>query len=173
MVANQAIIVGSKVCFTIGTSRHRGVVVDDRGPIGANNIRIFKIRIPNDPYDDEIIEMPWDEIELAGDETKAAIPNEAVVEFLKSGGLRSILMLNMSDGKNQPRAWLRTDSLDNVIHTLIEERGRIGGSTIPYRAMRADRVFLPELDAVLKFLRSFGLSQDAAEDIVKSVGTSE
>ena len=171
MVANQTITIGTNVCFTIGTTSRCGTVVDDRGPIGFNNTRIFKIKIPNDPYDDMYVELPEDELEFSQADLDSALPETAVINYLKNGGLLSILALNISDGKNHPKVWLRQDSLGNAIYTLIEERGEIGGSTVPYRALHDNKIFLPKLKDVLEFVRSFDLSLPKAKDVTTTIGT--
>ncbi len=171
MVVQNTISVGDNVCFTLGTTPIQGVVIDDRGPIGANRVRIFRVRIPNDPYDDEIFEMPEDELALA-DTSVEPIPHEKIVSYLENGGLVQILRSNMTGGKNQPRVWLSRDSLGNAIHTFIADRGRVGGATIPFSALRENRIFKPNLNDVLTFLSTFGLSQSDAEHVARTVGTS-
>ena len=39
-------------------------MVDDRGPIGANRVHIFSISIPNDSDENDVVEMPEDELAL-------------------------------------------------------------------------------------------------------------
>jgi hypothetical protein len=158
------------VCFTLGTTPVHGVVIDDRGPIGANRVRIFRVRVPNDPYDEDVIEMPEDELALEKKSIES-IPNDDVVNYLEHGGLIQILKANRSGGKNQPRVWLGRDSLGNVVHTFIAERGSVGGETIPFLALHDNRVFTPKRDEVLTFLSTFGLSKHDAKQVVKAVGT--
>ncbi len=170
MVAQETISVGDNVCFTLGTTPIRGVVVDDRGPIGANSVRIFRVRIPNDPYDEDVIEMPEDELALAIKDVES-ISESSIVNYLEHGGLVQILKANMSGGKNQPSVWLGRDSLGNVVHTFIAERGRVGGATIPFFALHDNRIFAPKLKEVLAFLSTFGLSKRDAKQVVETVGT--
>lgn len=161
---------GDTVWFTLGTTPIHGVVIDDRGPIGANRVRIFRIRVPNDPYDEDVFEMPEDELVLE-DKSIESIPVADIVSYLKHGGLLQILKANMSGGRNQPRLWLAHDSLGHVVHTFIAERGKVGGATIPFSALHDNRVFEPKLGEVLTFLSTFGLSQRDAQEVVAAVGT--
>lgn len=170
MVAQKIISVGDNVCFTLGTTPIQGVVIDDRGPIGANSVRIFRVRIPHDPYDDDIIEMPEDELALAMKNVES-IPGASIVGYLEHGGLVQILKSNMSGGKNQPCVWLRRDSLGNVVHTFIAERGSVGGAAIPFFALHDNRIFTPKLKEVLTFLSTFGLSKGDAKRVADAIGT--
>ena len=169
MVTQQTISVGDSVQFTLGTSPVCGVVIDDRGAIGANGVRIFRVRIPNDPYDDDIFEMPEDEL-VRANESVELIPKAKIVDYLENDGLVQILKKNMPGEKTQPRVWLRRDSLGNVIHTFKEERGSIGGATVPSFALHENRVFEPKLREVLTFLKTFSLSEHDAKKVVKAVG---
>ena len=170
MVARNSISVGDHVRFTLGTTPIEGVVIDDRGPIGANRIRIFSVRIPNDPYDEDVIEMPEDELALASNSI-GSIPKESIVRYLEDGGLIQILQSNKSGGTAHARVWLGRDSLGNVVHTFIAERGIVGGAAVPFFAIHDNRIFTSKLDEVLSFLSTFGLSTQDAKQVVEEVGT--
>jgi len=170
LVAQKTISVGDNVRFTFGTTPVHGIVIDDRGPIGANRVRIFRIRVPNDPYDEDVIEMPEDELALEDNITES-ISEGDVVNYLEHGGLVQILKANMSGGRNQPRVWLGRDSLGNVVHTFTSERGSVGGATIPFFVLHDNRVFEPKLQEVLSFLTTFGLSETDAKHVAMAVGT--
>lgn len=169
MVAEKSIAIGDRVRFKFGTSQAHGIVMEDRGPIGVNKARILRIAVPNDPFDDEFIEMPEDQLALF-DEQADQIPNDDIVDYLRHGGLLRILRSNMLGGKNQPRVWLTRDSLGNVVHTFAPERGLIGGGTVPFLVLHDDRIFGPKRGEVVDFLRTFGLSKDDANTIVAGVG---
>jgi hypothetical protein len=77
----------------------------------------------------------------------------------------------MSGGKNQPRVWLTRDSLGNVVHTFVAERGILGGATVPPFALHDNRVFAPKRDEVLAYLATFGLSSEDARSVVDAIGT--
>ena len=47
----------------------------------------------------------------------------------------------------------------------------MGGSAIPFFALYGDKVFVPKKGEVIGFLRTFGLDQTEAEDVVAAVGT--
>lgn len=114
--------------------------------------------------------MPEDELALE-DNNIESISDGDIVNYLEHGGLVQILKANMSGGKNQPRVWLARDSLGNVVHTFIAERGSVGGATIPFFALHDNRVFTPKLDEVLSFLSTFGLSERDAKHVATAVGT--
>lgn len=151
----------------------QGVIVDDRGPIGAGKVRIFRIRVPNDPYDDDVFEMPEDEIEVVDQSVSQSgtIPPSDAMEYFERGGLLRILRAGMSGGKTQRCAWLCRDSLGNVTHTFSPDRGSVGGAVIPFLALYGNRVFTPKRRDVLRFLRAFGLSTHNAEHVLQIVGT--
>jgi hypothetical protein len=127
-----------------------------------------------DPDDPERLELSEDHLEPAGDDAEATKPLDKakVIKFLKTGGLLSILWSNIHGGKLQPRVWLCRNNLGNVTYTFYEERGLIGGQTVPAAAIRGERVFKPKRDQVLSFLKSFGLDDAEAESVLASVGTS-
>lgn len=170
MVAQQSLSVGDTVRFTLGTTPISGVVLDDRGPIGVNGIHIYRIRVANSPYEDEVFEMPEDEL-ILGPEQKPQIPSDAIINYLQQGGLLQILRSNLSGGKDQPRVWLSRDTLGNVVHTFLENHSNIGGATVPFYALHNNRIFTPKLDEVTKFLITFGLSERDAKRVTDVVGT--
>ena len=157
LVAQKTSSVGDNVCFTLVATSIHGVVIDDHGPIGANRVHLFTVRIPNDPYDDIIYELPEDELALAEINDKP-IRGASIMDYLKYSGLVQILQSNMSGGKNQPRVWLRRDNLGNVVHTFVAERGIVGGAPVPFSALRDNRIVAPKLKEVLTFLSTFDLS---------------
>lgn len=169
MVTQQTISVGDNVRFTLGTTPVHGIVIDDRGPIGANRVRIFRIRVPYDHYDENVVEMPEDALALEN-RNDEPISQREIMNYLEQGGLVQILKSNMGGGNSRPRVWLGRDSLRNVVHTFIEERGSIGGSTVPHSALRRNRILAPKLQEVLKLLSTFGLSERDANQVVAAVG---
>jgi hypothetical protein len=152
------------VCFTIGTTPVRGIVVEDRGQIGADRVRLFSIRLPSDAdqIGGEVIEMPDDEL----------IPVGEAVDYLKDGGLVAILKSNAGGGKNPPRVWLWRDKSGNVIHTFEVGLGVVGGCAAPPLALHEDRIFTPKVQEVTNFLQNFGLSEGDALSVVNAVGMS-
>lgn len=171
MVNQRSITVGDTVSFQLGTTLTQGVVVDDRGPIGVGNVHIFRVRIPNDPYDDDEIEMPEDELSLDIGIVDSISKSE-IVDYLEHGGLVQILKSNSSGGRTQPRVWLGQDSLGNVVHTFVPERGKVGGATVPFFALHNNRLFSPNVADISEFLLSFGLSKEDARQVIATVGTS-
>jgi len=169
MVAQKPISVGDSVSLTYGTTSIQGVVVDDRGPIGANSVRIFTIRIPNDPYDDEVFEMPEDELALTK-ESVEPIPVAEIIDYLGHGGLTQILKSNKHEDKNQLRVWLKRDSLGNVVHTFVAGRGSVGGAVVPTSSLQDNQISKGHLKNVLTFLSEFGLSKNEAKRVVDTAG---
>lgn len=165
--------VGDRVKVDFGPRKLTGVIVEDRGAIGARGRHLFKIDVPMDPFEPMTVEVSEDEIEAVRTDAGATamIDKGRIIEYLNSGGLVSILRANISGGKNQPRAWLCLDNLGNVTHTFIPERGVIGGHVVPFWAVHDDKVLLPKKDAILSFLQSFGLNLPEAETVVSEVGT--
>jgi hypothetical protein len=164
--------VGDRVRVGFGRRKLVGVIVEDRGAIGAQGRHLFQVNIPMDPFDPMTVELPEAEIEAVAAESEPdfEIENDKIIDYLKNGGLIAILRSNISGGKNQPRAWLCLDHLGNVTHTFISDRGIIGGQPVPFWAVHDDKVFRPERDSVLAFLRSFGLTRQEAEAVVSEVG---
>jgi hypothetical protein len=126
-----------------------------------------------DPFESTTFELPGDEIEPVDDlaESGAVMEKEKIETYLIYGGLVAILRSNLSGRRNQPRVWLRPDSLGNVTHTFEEERGVVGGEVVPFQAVHHDRVLAPKREEVVSFLESFGLDLRDAEKVVSIVGT--
>ena len=143
-------------------------MVDDRGPIGANGVHIYQIRVATPPYNDEVFEMPEDEIDVERDQD-VTISNDAIVKYLQHGGLLQILRANLSGGTHQPRVWLSRDTLGNVVHTFVS--GNIGGASVPLNALHNNHIFTPKLNEVVQFLAAFGLSDRDAKRVTQTVGT--
>jgi hypothetical protein len=165
--------VGDRVRVDFGRRKLTGVIVEDRGAIGAQGRHLFQVDIPMDPFDPMSVELPEDELEPVPPEMEATRPIERQqkINYLVNGGLISILRAGLSGGKNQPRVWLCRDQLGNVTHTFIPERGEVGGELVPFWAVQEDKVFTPKRDLVLSFLESFRLSRQDAEKVVSEVGT--
>ena len=148
-------------------------IVEDRGAIGVHGRHLYQVLVAMDPFEPASYEVPEDELEViegnAGADLSAK--KSESIDYLKKGGLISILRSNISGGRSQPRVWLTLDSLGNVTHSFIQERGLLGGASVPFRAVHEDRVFTPKKDEVLTFLQSFGLDRREAEDVLTSVGT--
>ena len=97
--------VGDWVTFQYGARRVFAQVIEDRGPLGVNRRRLYRIRLDQDLNDPIAFEMPEDDLE------KALPDKNAVIAYLKQGGLVRILQTNLQGGKNQPRVWLTLSPL--------------------------------------------------------------
>ena len=165
--------VGDRVRVDYGLHKVFAVVVEDRGPIGIHGRQLFQVEIPIDPFEPMRVERPEDEMELIPPEEDLDRPmdKQKIIDYLRYGGLVSMLWANFAGGTNQPRAWLCRDQLGNVTHTFNPDRGGVGGQIIPSWALREHKIFAPKLDSVLSFLQSFDLDRQEAEKVVSEVGT--
>lgn len=57
--------VGGRVTFNLGGRRFAGVIVEDRGPIGAGGRRLYVVRAQIDPTGETVFELPADELYAA------------------------------------------------------------------------------------------------------------
>jgi hypothetical protein len=158
--------VGDWVCFLYGTRKAFAQVIEDRGPLGYKGRHLYRISILNELAEPNLFEMPEEDLEPAAEPSRTA-----VIEFLKGGGLVSMLQANLVRGKEPPRAWLSYTSRGEITHTLVRERGVLGGAAIPYFALHEEKVFTGKKGEVLKFLEDFGLTPAEAEQVVAAVGT--
>ena len=166
--AQRRFQVGDWVRIPLGPRRVDALIVEDRGRIGAGGRRLLAVEVPSDPAEPMRFEVSESEAEPAD---RQAPEKGKIVRYLKQGGLLAILQSNTSGGRDQPRVWLRYDTLGNVTYTFIERHGQVGGERVPFLAIHGERIFRAKLDAVRHFLMSFGLSRSEADDVIKSVGT--
>lgn len=156
--------VGDWASFRYGSRRVWAQIVEDRGPIGVNRRRLYRVQIGDEQSEVVTFEVPEDELEsVEADRAK-------VIEYLKSGGLVNILRSNLGGGREQPKVWLAFDSHGNLTHTFVAERGFIGGSTVPFFALQGNQIFEPKAQEVVAFLSGFGLAPAEAEDVIRAVG---
>jgi hypothetical protein len=157
---------GDWVTFQYGVRPVFAQIIEDRGPLGANRRRLYRIRIDWEFNESTDFEMPEDEMEKA-------VPDTAtILRYLKRGGLVEILHTNLRGGKNQPRVWLTFDSGGGVFFTLDASRRCIGkGGAVPFWALHENKILLPKKEAVLDLLASFGLTREEAEEVIEAAGT--
>ena len=158
--------VGDWVSFDYGARRAFAQIIEDRGLLGADRRRLYRLRLKQGQSDQPPLEFEMPEDELTGVASKPAL-----LSYLKDGGLVALLNANRGGGKQQPRAWLTIADDGRIGHTFEASRGTIGGATIPFYAIEGGRIFLPKVDEVIGFLASFGLGFREAEEIIRSVGT--
>lgn len=160
---------GDWVTFQYGVRPVFAQIIEDRGPLGRERRRLYRIRLDqelNEPID---FEMPEDEME------RAVPDKDAILDYLKQGGLIEILRTNLQGGRNQPRLWLTYNARGELSYTFEAERGLIGrGDIVPFWALdlNSDKIRLERKSAVLDYLSGFGLTREEAENIVETVGTS-
>lgn len=162
--------VGRRVRFSLGNRQIEGTIAADRGPVGSRQRRIFTVHVAADPYDPVTVELPEDELTYVEEGPRPTPAKAEIIEFLKEGGLLSILRANLSGGPRQPHVWLCLDSHSNVTYTFAAKDGALGGGAVPFWALQDESIFTPKRDEVLNFVAGFGLSQAEAEDVVRSVG---
>jgi hypothetical protein len=157
--------VGDWVSFAYGPRRVWAQVIEDRGPLGVNRRRVYRVRLDQDGAEPLAFEMPEDYLERAG------LPDrESVLRYLKDGGLVALLRANLGGGE-APRAWLTYSPRGEVSHTFAPERGLLGGAAVPFFALHEGKVFVGKRQAVLDFLTTFGLTREEGEAVVRAVGT--
>ncbi len=161
---------GDRVRIPLGRGKALGVITEDHGALGAGGKHLFRVSVWMDPFEDGSYEVQEDELEKPVEDSPLAAAE--IISFLKNGGLISILRSNISGGRNQPRAWLRRDSLGSLTHTFQEERGLVGGETIPFWVCDGDRIEKDKRETVVEYLKkSFALTKRQAEEVVDAVGT--
>jgi hypothetical protein len=152
------------VSFPYGSRRVWAQIIEDRGSIGVKRRRLYRVRICDEQTEEVTFEVPEDELEpVESDRGK-------MIEYLKSGGLVSMLRSNLGGGRDQPKVWLSFDKYGNLTHTFVPERGFVGGSTVPFFALQGNQIFTPKANEVVDFLSGFGLSPAEAESVLQSVG---
>jgi len=148
-----------------------GQIVAERGPLGRDGEHLYDIRLPMDPDDPDVITLGADVLIRA--ERDSTDPGTSrIVDYLKQGGLVPILRANLGGSPTQPQVWFRLGNLGQVVHTFDPSRGVRGGWTVPFSALHGpDRIFAPKVDEVASFLRSFGLDEVQADEVIRAVGT--
>lgn len=160
--------VGESVSFEFGLRQVRGKIVEDRGPLGVKGRRIYGVQLDMDPLESMFFELPEDELQSTT-EADAPLKTGEIRDYLRNGGL--LWMLGAGSDGSSPPVWLRRNTLGNVTHTFVEERGMVGGGPIPPRAESGDKIFTPLRQKVIRFVRSFGLSEKDAISVVDAIGT--
>ena len=165
--------VGDRVRIPLGRRSILGVITEDRGAIGLRGRHLYQVLVSMDPFEDATFELPADEIEPMDEfaERGSVLRKEQIVNYLVNGGLIAILGSNLSGSRDQPRVWLRPDSVGNVTYTFEKERGVVGGGVVPSMAIHDDKIFSSKREEVLSFLQGFDLDRPDGERIVSSVGT--
>jgi len=168
---NGEIRVGDRVRVPYVRGTISGVVIEDLGPMSKSSRRLMRVEIPQDPDDPAVWSAFDDELELEPPSEPIPLDKAEVIEFLKVGGLISILKPAESGKKQQLCVWLCRDNLGGVTYTFNPDRGILGGAGIPYMMLHENtKVFAREVERVVAFLRHFDLTEEEARDVVKAVG---
>lgn len=157
---------GDWVSFRYGTKDLTAQVVEARGPLGVNGRHLYRVRSARDGDEADYFEMPEDELEFASPPDQ-----EAIIQYLKDGGLVAILRSNLGGGKKRPKVWLTYTPRAGVTHTFDADRGVVGGATVPFFALHEGKVFTGKEDEVSRFLETFGLSRKRIDEVLAAVGT--
>ena len=163
---NQEARLGDSVRLQLANREVRGVIVEDRGKIGFAGRQLFRVHVPMEPLEPLSLLLPADELEVIdASSIPAHLERDAIINYLKNGGLLLILLHPGS------RVWLCFDTLENVTHTFIPERGLIGGETVPWMTLfENNKIFEPKTEAVAKFIESFGLTPSQTNQVIAEVG---
>ncbi len=153
---------GEWVTFQYGVRPVFAQIIEDRGPIGADRRRLYRIRLDQDMNESISFEMPEDEME------KAVPEKAAILRYLKQGGLRELLRLNGGGPiQNQPKVWLTFDPHGRISCTFSAEQGLVGtGATPPFNGTWSPYRWRD----VETFLESFGLSREEVSDVMNASG---
>src|SRR5437868_13568733 len=104
--------VGDWVTLPYGGRPIFALIIEDRGPLGVNRRRLYRIRLDRDSTEPDTFELPEDKME------KAVPDKAAIMEYLKQGGLVDLLQTNLRDGEAPPRVWLTFTPRGPLTHTL-------------------------------------------------------
>ncbi len=154
------------VSFRYGVKDMIAQVVEERGPLGRNRRHLYRVCIARDGGEPDSFELPEDELQAVAKPDK-----DAVINYLKEGGLVAILRSNLGGGIDQPKVWLTYTPRGRLTHTFVPQRGMVGGAIVPFFALHEDRVFVGKKEDVANFLASFGLNRAEAELVIAAVGT--
>ena len=164
--------VGERVQFGYRGRPVWGTIMEDRGPIGVNGRRLYRISMPMDPQEPE--DHIRAEEELKPDSlSSGALTKSEIVDFLKGRALLEIL-LSHSPERPDRRAWLCRGPRGDVTYTFSANRGQIGGLLIPESTVRLG-LWIEERkkNDVAAFLLGFGLSPEEAMDVIMAIGVSQ
>jgi hypothetical protein len=163
--------VGDKVWVSVPSGRACGTVIEDRGRLGRGGRRLFYVSVPHHPYDSRVFVVDEDEIEHLTEDEQAVLYErldpDAIKDFLIRGGLTLILVRNSPEP-----VWLVRGPRGILMHTYIEGYSATGGESPPMFALHGEKISAPKRDAVVRFVKSFGLSDEDAEEVVNKVGVS-
>jgi hypothetical protein len=158
---------GDWVTIQYGVRPVFALIMEDRGPLGLNGRRLYRIRLDRSCTEPDTFERLEDEME------KALPDKDAILRYLKRGGLVDLLQTNLRNGEKPPRVWLTFTIYGELTHTLnpgLKVTGK--GTPAPFFAVLKNKVYAPDQGKVIEYLKtSFDLTHGEAEDVVQAVGT--
>jgi len=179
--------VGDWVVFRYSGQSLVGQVVEEPPPPGVTPHRFYRVSLdPSEPYAFEIaaaLEAGFSpegslrptELQFKDEELQPAVlPDKAdVCSYLKRD-LVAILKSNLVPNRPSPQVWITfaAGQTWRLTHTFTPRRGLVGGATVPFSALHADKVLTTKKQEVIDFLASFGLTSADAEDVLHTVGLS-
>lgn len=162
--------VGDRVRFNAGLRSVAGRIIEDRGPLGVGRRHLYRVEVPYDPDESEIMMAAENELEV-DDSEPAPLRREEILDYLKGGGLLRMLHADILTQGYQPLVWITRNHHGRLTHTFHAERGMIGGVGIPRGALYEMRVYAPKRDEVVVFLAGFGLDRREADEVIRAIGT--
>lgn len=176
---------GDWVSFLYGGQWLVGQVLDQPSPGGSPH-RLYRISL--DPAEPNAYELAAAFDEGLGPEASlgprtlqfkdeqlepAPLPDKAAIcTYLRYGGLLAMLDANLVPDRPLRQAWITfAHESWRLAHTFTADRGIVGGATVPFSAVRDNKVLDSKKQEVIEFLTSFGLSAADAEDVLHDVGT--
>jgi len=162
--------VGDRVWVPIPLGRAAGTVIEDRGPLGSGGQHLFRVSVPNHPHTSEVFlvsEVQMQHIPPNEEEAeRCQFDRETIKNFLIDGGLISILVHNSPEP-----VWLRRGPRGNVTFTNIDGYSQNGGKIPPAYVLEGERISAPKQEEVIQFMKSFGLTDNDARDVISHIGT--
>ena len=124
--------VGDWISFRYGPRQVWAQVIEDRGPLGVNGRRLYRVRMDQESGESVAFEVTEDDL------TPAQPDRTEIIDYLTRGGLLQILRSNLGGGPRQPRVWLTFNPHGRLSHTFTAERGLVGGATVPFFALHEE-----------------------------------
>lgn len=168
VVRSPGIEVGAVIDLSHGILPRICRVIEDLGPIGHNDKRILRVAFwTGDENGDE--GPSTFNVAEADAQPLSMEKRRKIVDYLTSrnqeGEFNFIRMLKAAD-----RVWIWFNKNGDVQHTFQPRFGAIGGAKAPLFAWHEGQIFAPKQDEVVAFLKTFGLDNKEASEVVATIG---